>query len=200
MEQENLEYLILEKLFQLNSRILTEEGRSYFQLLQQSINSKESVDVLLDLFSRNDKQIYLDILEARIILELKTAELAAKRASEQDIQAIEDSLTRYRRIRALGKPAENENLEFHFKIAEIAGNPVIYHLLKMVMMQHAAYLHFSFMDYTLVGSTLFHAQIFDAIKNHDAERASALMYEHLNALVKTLKNIEYNQFLDLIQC
>ena len=120
MEQENLEYLILEKLFQLNSptgasflcskinssqasigrelhnleirglvekvsnkgRILTEEGRSYFQLLQQSINSKESVDVLLDLFSRNDKQIYLDILEARIILELKTAELAAKRASE----------------------------------------------------------------------------------------------------------------------
>ena len=67
------------------------------------------------------------------------------------------------------------------------------------MMQHAAYLHFSFMDYTLVGSTLFHAQIFDAIKAHDAAQASALMYEHLNVLVTTLKNIEYNQFLELIQ-
>ena len=111
-------------------------------------------------------------------MEVKTAELAA--------------------IRALGKPAENENLEFHFKIAEIANNPVIFQLLKLVMMEHAAYVHFSFMDYTLVGSNLFHGQIFEAIKNHDPEQASSLMYEHLNALVTTMQNMEYNQFLGVI--
>ena len=236
MNQDNLEYLILDKISQLNTpvgasflcsqinasqasigrelynlelrgllekvsnkgRVLTEEGRSYLQLLQQSMNSKESVDILLDLFSKNDKQIYLDILEARILLEVKTAELAAIRASEEDIQDIDRTLNKYRRIRALGRPAENENLEFHFKIAEIANNPVIYQLLKLVLMQHAAYVHFSFMDYTLVGSNLFHAQIFEAIKNHDPEQASKLMYEHLNALVTTLQNIDFNQFLEVI--
>ena len=236
MNQDNLEYLILEKIAQLNTpvgasflcsqihasqasigrelhnleqrgllekvsnkgRILTEEGRSYLQLLQQSMNSKESVDILLDLFSKNDKQVYLDILQARILLEVKTAELAAIRATEADIQSIDDILKKYRRIRSLGRPAENENLEFHFKLAEIARNPVIFQLLKLVMMQHAAYVHFSFMDYTLVGSNLFHSQIFEAIKNHDPEQASHLMYEHLNALINTMQNMEYSQFLDVI--
>ncbi len=188
---------LLEKISN-KGRVLTEEGKAYFQLLQQNADSRECVDVLLDLFSKNDKHVYLNILEARILLEVKTAELAAKNATEQDIQDIEKILMKHQKIRLLGKPAENENLEFHYKIAQIANNPVIYHLLRLVMTQHSAYLHFSFMDYTLVGSTLFHAQIFDAIKAHDSEKASALMYDHLHALVTTLQNIEYDKFVSIL--
>ena len=178
-------------------RVLTEDGVSYLQLLQQGINSREYVDVLLDLSSRNDKQVYLDILEARMLLELKTAELAAKRATEQDIRELEEILIRHRRTHSLGKPAEEENLDFHYRIAQIANNPIIYHLLKLVMTQKSAYIHFSVMDYTLTGSTLFHAHIFEAIREHDAKKATNLMYEHLNALIVTLKKIDFEQFLSL---
>ena len=173
-------------------RVLTEEGKNHFQRLQQDIQSKEYVKVLLDLYSKNDKQVYLDILEARILLETKTAELAAIRATEEDLRELEQILERHRSARALGRPAEHENLEFHYKIAEIAGNPVIYHLLKLVLTQHSAYIQFSFMDYTLVGSTLFHSQILGAIKSRDGKEAASLMYKHLNALVKTLTDIEHS--------
>ena len=92
----------------------------------------------------------------------------------------------------MGRPAENENLEFHYKLAEIADNSVIFNLLKLILTQNSAYIQFSFMDYTLVGSTLFHAQIFEAIKAHDPDRASKLMYDHINALITTLTNIEHS--------
>ena len=173
-------------------RVLTQAGRAYFQQLKQNAQFREYVDVLLEIYAKNDKKIYLDILEARILLETKTAEQAAIKATPEDIREIEQILERHQMARALGRPAENENLEFHYKLAEIADNSVIYHLLKLILTQHSAYIQFSFMDYTLVGSTLFHAQIFEAIKAHDPARASQLMYDHLNALVTTLKDIEHS--------
>lgn len=171
-------------------RVLTEAGRAHFQQMKQNAQFQEYVDVLLELYAKNDKKIYLDILEARILLETKSAEQAAIKATPEDIQEIEQILERHRMARALGKPAEHENLDFHYKLAEIAGNSVIYHLLKLILTQNSAYIQFSFMDYTLVGSTLFHARIFEAIKAHDPAQASKLMYDHLNALVKTLTDIE----------
>ena len=114
-------------------------------------------------------------------------ELLAKEKKE-----IERILERHRNARAMGRPAENENLEFHYKLAEIADNSVIFNLLKLILTQNSAYIQFSFMDYTLVGSTLFHAQIFEAIKAHDPDRASKLMYDHINALITTLTNIEHS--------
>ncbi len=180
-------------------RVLTEEGVSYLRSLQQSISSKKYVDLLLDLSSTADKQVYLDILEARIQLEIKTAELAAQRATDQDLRELQEILIRHHKTHSLGKPAEEENLNFHYKIAEIAGNPIITHLLRLVMTQHAAYLHFSVMDYTLTGSTLFHSHLYEAIREHDPEKASHLMYEHLNALVVTLRGIDVEQFRALLQ-
>lgn len=176
-------------------RILTAEGISYFQLLQQSINSQESVDILLDLFSKNDKQVYLDILEARISLEEKTAELAAQRATEDDIREIEEVLLHYQQVRAQGKPAEDENLAFHTKIAEVSKNTVLYHLLKLVMMENAAYLHFSYTDYAITGSTRVHFQIYEAIKNHNAPLAAALMRDHLSGVATSVQNVEYDQVM-----
>ena len=61
-----------------------------------------------------------------------------------------------------------------------------------MLTQHSAYIQFSFMDYTLVGSTLFHSQILGAIKSRDGKEAASLMYKHLNALVKTLTDIEHS--------
>lgn len=177
-------------------RILTEEGHAYLRLLQQNIDSKEYVDVLFDLFSSSDKQIYLDILETRMLLELKTVELAAIRATDEDIKELEQILIRHRSTQSLGKPAEEENRDFHYKIAEIANNPIIYHMLKLVMAQKSAYIHFSVMDYTLTGSTLFHAQIFEAIRNHDPHKATELMHEHINALIQKLQDIEHDKFFN----
>lgn len=173
-------------------RVLTEKGQTYFQQLRQNVESKKYVDVLLELYAKNDKKVYLNILEVRLLLETKTAEQAALKASEEDIQEIERILERHRNARAMGRPAENENLEFHYKLAEIADNSVIFNLLKLILTQNSAYIQFSFMDYTLVGSTLFHAQIFEAIKAHDPDRASKLMYDHINALITTLTNIEHS--------
>jgi GntR family transcriptional repressor for pyruvate dehydrogenase complex len=175
-------------------RTLTDKGRDYLQLLQQDIDSREYVDVLFDLFSASDRQTYLDILETRLLLEQKTVRLACEKATKNEIAELEAILIRHQRARAMGKPAENENLDFHYKIAELARNPIISQLLRLIMTQKSAYIHFSVMNYrSLTGSILFHVQIFEAIRDRDPQRASDLMSQHLTALIDILMDIEHMQ-------
>lgn len=79
-----------------------------------------------------DKQDMDSLMEARAILEVHTAGLAAERATEEDIEMLLKTHEELKNQVAEGKPAIDEDLLFHIKIAEIAKNTVLRSLISLI--------------------------------------------------------------------
>jgi GntR family transcriptional repressor for pyruvate dehydrogenase complex len=75
----------------------------------------------------------LELLEARELLECKTAALAAERADEAQIRGLQEVLVRLSGDHADYAHFLNADLQFHFRLAEATGNPVICELTKLVL-------------------------------------------------------------------
>lgn len=143
---------------------------------------------LLQLLNGQDFTI-VDLLEVRLVLESNSAALAARRATEQDVRIIEQSLnrlldTRYSPVREL-----DDELSFHMNIAYATKNIVQVHLMK------------SFYDVLYYGMNLAfptlikdekldeltfdqHITIFKAIENRDSELAAETMENHIRVLLE----------------
>jgi DNA-binding FadR family transcriptional regulator len=78
------------------------------------------------------------VLEARRIVEPGVARLAAGRAGEADLAALERSIEAMRRIVAAGYGPGDEDrflqldVQFHLALARAAGNPTVERLMRMV--------------------------------------------------------------------
>lgn len=182
---QSMEYEGLIKKASNKGRLLTSEGESRLTILRDKIKSSENATELLNLiFTPQDIKVYIDILEARILLEKETVSRAAQKITDGEIKELESLLARQAEKQDRGEMGEEENLRFHYRIAEIADNKIIEQLLKIIMTQKAAYLHFSIIHYRLamLGNSN-HFQILDAIRNHDPQRAAKEMESHLSALL-----------------
>ncbi|WP_273327047.1 FadR/GntR family transcriptional regulator [Vallitalea guaymasensis] len=133
-----------------------------------------------------------EILELRRLLELETASLAARKATEKDIEELQILINKLR-------TTDDENLcakidkEFHYKISEIAANSLIMNILLSVQ-----YL----MEASIIDAREMilknpeqkdllikqHEDIYDSIKSHNPEEAQNAMREHLAFVNKTPKN------------
>ena len=65
---------------------------------------------------------FKSLVETRILLELKTARLAALRRTEEDLQNIKEALDAYSKKVRDGEDAVQEDLLFHLAIAKASGN------------------------------------------------------------------------------
>ncbi len=72
------------------------------------------------------------LMEARKLIEVRTAELASVRAAEEEIAALWEDLERMRGV--VGKPAHfiEEDVIFHLRIAEAAKNEVFFNIIASV--------------------------------------------------------------------
>ena len=153
-----------------------------------SEDTKKNKKPLLQLLNGQDFTI-VDLLEVRLVLESNSAALAARRATEQDIRIIEQSLnrlldTRYSLERDLG----NE-LSFHMNIAYATKNIVQVHLMKSFydVLYYGMNLAFPTLikDEKLDEMTFDqHITIFKAIENRDPELASETMEKHIKVLLE----------------
>ena len=71
---------------------------------------------------RLDEPDFKSLVETRILLELKTARLAALRRTEEDLVKMKDALDAYTKKVNDGKDAVQEDLLFHLAIAKASGN------------------------------------------------------------------------------
>ena len=71
---------------------------------------------------RLDEPNFKSLVETRILLELKTARLAALRRTEDDLEQIEEALQAYKDKVVNGEDAVQEDLLFHLAIAKASGN------------------------------------------------------------------------------
>lgn len=123
-----------------------------------------------------------EMYEARRILEVGAAGLAAERANAAQVEAIGVEVRRM--FSALADPHRFlvHDINFHRAIAAASGNPIVASLVEMVSVlyyekRRRVVARASFRD--LEDAARMHERIFDAISQRHAENARALMSAHL---------------------
>ncbi|MEP2935960.1 MAG: FadR/GntR family transcriptional regulator [Gilvibacter sp.] len=140
---------------------------------------------------RLEEPDFKSLVETRILLELKTARLAAIRRTEEDLNEIEKALDSYATKVTNGEDAVQEDLLFHLAIAKASGNSTMNTFMLIITPEIIT----NFAKYHVCDEAMAHhaieehRQIFEAIKVQDAQLAKQKMKEHFKVLYQYCYNI-----------
>jgi GntR family transcriptional repressor for pyruvate dehydrogenase complex len=160
-------------------------GRYIREIRKNGHNDTENIILSLE------KSSILELLEAREIFEVKIVELAAQRATLEDIEIIEEALNKMSQEEELKDDTKTESdTEFHLAIASASHNFVFVNIIK---------LHLDLLRDTREktqqipgrreGRWREHQAILLAIKEHDTKKAGGAMLKHLRNVREVLANI-----------
>ena len=142
-----------------------------------------------------EKDTELELYEARKILEVQAAGLAAERAEENDINEMFEALEVMRMDLQIQRLGEDADHNFHYAIARATHNKILFRLMNTIsdtMMKTLKTSRSKLYEDKNTPEKLYkeHYLLYEAIKNHDVERAQKLMLDHLvgveNQLAKYL--------------
>lgn len=133
------------------------------------------------------------VLEARRLIEPGVARLAAQRASEEHLGAIERSIDTMKAILERGYAPEDEerflqlDMQFHIALARAAGNPTVEQLMRTLLRQLEIARDMA-MHLPLVPewTVQIHERTLDAVRSGDPERVTEVMDEHLGQLERSI--------------
>lgn len=124
-------------------------------------------------------QIY-EAVELRKIHEIKAAELASRRATEENFDRLKQVLDQSEKRIAAGERLVEEDRDFHLEIVRATQNTVFYNVCSVYYAMGVRRLPIYFSDPERCRqSHAEHLQIFDALRRRDANLAQALMSSHL---------------------
>jgi GntR family transcriptional repressor for pyruvate dehydrogenase complex len=140
----------------------------------------------LELLLKRSRTTLLHLTEVRQPLESTIAQLAAERASEQQVAALQDAIDELKRATTLAARV-TADIRFHDLLAEATGNPVFSVLLKtlagLLVASRRRTIQSAGPQPALVG----HVEILTAIRNRDPQAAAAAMRRHLGAAEENIK-------------
>lgn len=136
----------------------------------------------------NEEFTIADCMEVRLAMEVKSAELAARRATDQDIRRIKEKLRQMNRDRVEKKDPIQADISFHMNIAYASKNIVHIHMMKTFYDVHAYAMTYSYktkLDSLNLDDLIDqqHARIFESIRDHDSKRAITTMEEHISLIL-----------------
>jgi DNA-binding FadR family transcriptional regulator len=124
-------------------------------------------------------QIY-EAVELRKIHEIKAAELASQRATEENFATLREILDRSGARIARGELLADEDRDFHLEIVRATQNTVFFRVCSVYYAMSERRLPIYFSDIERCRkSNAEHIQIFEALVRRDANLAQALMSAHL---------------------
>ncbi len=148
------------------------------RFLSKNLTKAEDTKRILENIER---ATIMELLEAREIFETGIVELAAMRATEQDIAEIESALERWGTIDSDSDDPVNPDQAFHLSIAKATHNVVLVNLID---------LHMDLLQKTLTKTVDIpgrksevykeHDAILQAIKEKDPAKAKAALLHHLH--------------------
>jgi len=129
---------------------------------------------------------FFSLVETRVTLEVKAAQLAAERRTPEDLIAIQQALQAYEAKLRSGKPAVEEDLLFHLKVAEAGKNGVLKSLMLVITPDIiSSYRKYNVCEGEVELKTLDeHEEIMHYIRNQDADAVGVAMRKHLNDVVQ----------------
>ncbi len=124
-------------------------------------------------------QIY-ETVELRKIHEIKAAELACTRATEENFERLREILARSEEKVAKGEPLAREDRDFHLEIVRATKNSVFHKICSIYYVMGEQRLPVYFSDPERGRrSHAEHIQIYEALERRDGNLAQALMSAHL---------------------
>lgn len=131
-----------------------------------------------------DKDTVQELYEARKILEVQAAGLAAERAEEEEIQDLYEVLEVMQRDLKMQRLGEDSDYNFHYAVARATHNKILIRLMNTISDTMRKTLKTSLSRLYEDRNTperLYkeHYSIYEAIKNHDVENAQKRMLDHL---------------------
>ena len=124
---------------------------------------------------------FASLVETRITLEVQAAKLAARRRTLDDLVSIERALEAYEAKLRSGKPAVEEDLLFHLKVAEAGKNGVLKSLMLVITPDIiSSYRKYNVCEGEVELKTLTeHQNILQCIRQQDDVEAGNAMKKHL---------------------
>jgi DNA-binding FadR family transcriptional regulator len=134
-------------------------------------------------------QIY-ETVELRKIHEIKAAELACSRATEENYERLREILQRSEERLAAGEGLAKEDRDFHLEIVRATKNSVFHRICSLyyVMGEERLPIYFSDPERSKKSHGE-HLQIFDALLRRDGNLAQALMSAHLQGVESYWKGL-----------
>ncbi|MGM0420258.1 MAG: FCD domain-containing protein [Bacillota bacterium] len=169
-------------------RILTSRGEQALQKYEQNRQMKETINQFLDLTKIEKRQELLDMLIARRAIEKEIARLAVGNIDNEDITELQEIIDRHHKYFESGVSRGEEDMKFHKKLAEIAGNSFLEAALKMIR-NNEYYSPVLEQMRTIVGSTVVddHARIVNALKTGDPNKVEEAMVVHIENIIADIK-------------
>ena len=158
------------------------------------IDTKQASVEALALFARaglplDPLQIY-ETVELRKIHEIKAAELACSRATEENFERLREILKASEERIAAGEGLAKEDREFHLEIVRATKNSVFHNICSVYYLMGEQRLPIYFNDpERSVRSHAEHVQIYEALLRRDGNLAQALMNAHLQGAESYWKGI-----------
>ncbi len=141
------------------------------------VDPQTVVDTFHTYLQREDHSL-LDLVEVRQPLEAAIAALAAERATEADIESLEQSIETQESARLKNDQIE-EDVRFHAILARSTGNPVFSLLLSAVVGLMRRSLNETLTRTGLHRSLAGHRNVLAAIRRRDPDAARKAMFNHL---------------------
>jgi len=138
-----------------------------------------------------------DLLDIRRMFEVEAASLAAKRATPQDIAAMQEVVKRMRDPATTRVESLNLNLEFHSLIVQASHNRILMGLRDQLrgvlsVMMNARQSQAT-PEMSMV-STAMHQMILDSIRERRPDRAQAVMLAHVQGAERSLQKRKENRW------
>lgn len=144
-----------------------------------------SLNGIIDEIVQLEKPDFKSLVETRIMLELKTVDLAAQRRTEEDLKNIEETLIKYKAKLLNRENALQEDLLFHLAIAKASGNSTINDLMLQITPKIISVFKKNHVcdDDGFLYEIKKHEAVFDAIKNQNSQKAIETMESHFEMLI-----------------
>lgn len=126
-------------------------------------------------------------IEAREVLEIELAALAAERITEAELEALRGCIADMRAAASDTEAYLNADVSFHLTIASAARNDILYYALEML--QHVVRAWIRRILRRASGEPVSldeHVAVYDALERHDADAARRSMKEHIGAASRRL--------------
>ena len=151
-------------------------GRGTFVTNLSADRVVESITLLM----RNEVRNVESLQEARELLEVPTARLAASRRSDAHIARLRAISSEMEEERSISPRLVDNDTEFHVEVARATGNPILVLLSQtIVALLRTERLYRADFDDALSAAFADHREIVDAIEDRDGNRAGRAMTEHL---------------------
>lgn len=171
-------------------RILTEEGKRWLQEMSERVERAEVHDEATEALRVNEYEELLDLMRARKAIEVAAVEMAAQKATDEELSALRKSINLYYRYIAENKDHIDPALDFHSIVAEMSHNKFLKNLLDILVFEEKRVeVRMEILATRERGGiyVVQHDDIAAAIEAHDGPLASQLMSQHMDLILRTVE-------------